>query len=1587
MSIGTLGSAGDQFRDFLGSSQQDIGLGLQAVLSSYANPDGNFIRLDQRAHNMFQLNSSEYQSIFDRDAQNQYAETWYAEYRAVLLLRAEALKKKLNRAYTQVLENSIYAPIRPNESYAPEANRDVNDIAADSPLNFYEGGAVSGPPAPTNTVIPNDDYVHPDWFSGTSKKSAGNAYDDIRQYINEKYPLDDMDGDKNVVTYNQGNQSTPAYDGGYDTSDEQGTNTSYYNLWDVGLFGSNTVYDLNTVTSSSPVWKDIELNMNVPPSTSTTHFVVGGNTNQQYYIEIPPSKTSADSGIAALLPTSVQANFNLGGGKFDKSGTPGSTPYDKMVALGIPAGQIKDLGGGQYALGPGVQFFDPRVIPTQSMFSAGSYADSSTGAIGGINTNPLLVGPPGPNASAQDVTTAPPGSFPAYQVGFVDSWYEARALQKREAQVEAAYQAYKDGMSAINTYKASKGKTPWTYEEVMDQVFTSIDSVSAPPGSPMPPGTPGTPGGPALPPGVSTSGNTFNGLMPYGYYYFPSPGPGPGLAIKHNPVNDVYMVGNDFVDSANTDPGSVYRLIYDRLSMAADPTNTPGGNSGSSALSGTSSIPGMPPPPPPPSPPSTPPASDIQVAGGSNTSHLYLPIPVGAAEMAPDGQPNINSPAGVGGLTDTTNAVPGQIANNPSGLSAMDVISKLFVGRQWDYAPGFDQNTNTTVQGSVDVAPVKYEAETISSHLMVLPGWFYDSSGSTGDVVGKALVTLPPAIDGLAWQTVASTFGLGRIDDYVNSLMGGPFFQVGGGSDSQGIYDIDGSTTKYSIAVGFGMGIGGIYWGHTSAIGTIDRIEELMDNSGVDAGNGVQGGGGGDPGPFFQTMKGSLQVLAGFGGGKPVGDMSVFPNVGLAGFHFDANIPIPIPPPVGLSFLNIPMTTYGSVSYDIMTDYMYRFLDAMKHEVVDSLSVYSYATGGGYAMDSYGMRGEYDFTEKTAYNALKKMPDLFGLVPIADMISSGVSLMGLADYNINNWDLKEDGILSGDYRHSYSAGEAREMDTGAFFTTASFLSQFQLSDMSYTYWTETHQNEEAANMDTLRMLVLTGKELMKLMGKAIFSVAGNLKWDGPWAAIVVGLLNAMLKGFQQSVNEAVMWDLLLHDQDEKGFVTSTKITQSSLKSEGYDFIEDERKLFAFDTEGGPKLGIMQKAISSLYGSFETPNQVLNGMANTRRYKPYLQGVDGRAGRQGWGGAGVGDTSNNATADQSGSGEAKVHYIARHDGDNTRYDDNWDIKTGFWADTGLGDINEVYVRKNTVSFNSAITDGLGNVTPTVTTTIDRYVGSHNRIIGRGYDGAAPLDLQSFRTGYFSKKYFGSYINPTGSELGTGATVNGNTVTYGISGTVDGRSGVNINMHGGENYYDRKNDYSMSVTSADGTVINLQREAALAPSIGGHMQLTSVDMNDPNQRFGASTQGETNALIDTIYDYMRVKADGSNAQLVKEYRDVFNLGLLDDIFISASASATTGGGITSSIRLKFRSGTSVAGVPTDLNGVPLAATAGDINLGNFETNKSGEVDGTGLLMTEPGYLGSRQYFTNTNRAIMDVYLDSYFAFKRQPKTAAK
>ncbi len=1560
MSIGSLGSSGEQFRDFLGGSQRDIGRGLQDVLSTYSNPAGNFNRLDDRSRGLFQLNNSEYQNVYNNDAQNSYAESWYQEYRAVLNLRAEALKKKLNRSYTKVLERSMYAPLRPSDKWTPQGNRDVNDISASDPLQL-PGTVVGDPVIPPNVLIDDTLYAHPDWFGpAATKGSTSDPYDDIRRYLNDKYPISDTDGDGEGWTWDDAGRE-------YDSTDNSGP-AQYYDLWaaNAGGFGSPIPLGSYDITSGGYLgtnwWKaGVATEMNVPPSTSTNNFTL--NTPGGYYAEIPSGMEADD--LLGLLPASLigaagdgyaipsssipggtQINTRTYGWKNTSSGIM-DTGNVTLVPPGGPGGWVRYV-----MITSGTRVYDPNGAVSQSLFTGGPpHAGPSGGINTGITLNPDLAvppppallddGPPGwggpgydPGDHAGESDLVDQTAIPPYQRDFVDSWLEARAVQKREAQVEAGVSAYIDGSTALAA-SGNPQANSMQYAEIMDNVFSALDTLGGATsgisgGGTSPVGPPGSGGSVTFPPNVPSGGSLdLSSTMPYGHHIIPTP---LGFTISGS-TNNIYNHGRDYTGANTGDSGSIYGIIYQRLAFAAtDPFSGPTANSGSAGLSGaTTTV----------YPPSPPAGTVGQHGSTGGTNNLYTPIPVGAAENANDAQPNINNAAGVGNLNDTMFEIPSQ-------ATTIDNISKLFVGRQWDYVPGFD---------GIGAGAVKYEADTISAHMMTLPGWYGGAADNTPGPSGP-LLTMSPPIEGYALQTAASVANWGKVDDAINFVLGGSFLRVGGGSDSSGFPDIDGNTTKYNVAVGFGMGTLGLFWGHTSAIGRVEDIEYLMT----------------DPGPLFNIVKATLGVLSTVGGAD-AGDISVFPNVGLFGTNMDFNIPIPIPIPfVGLFWLNIPMTIYGGMSWDVMTDYMQQFLDSLKHEILDSVSVYSYASSGGTAMDSYGMRGEYHFIEKGAFDTLENMPSI-GPIDFGSAAQSVVSSILGVQGSVNNADLEERMLKK---RHSYQAGEARELETGGFFTTAAFLSQFNLNQMDYSYWTATHQNEEMANMDTMRMLLVSGKEIMSFLNQAVFAAAGKLNPADPLSTVTVTVMNMLLQNLQQSVNEALMWDLLLHDQNQSGFVTSAKIMSSHLQSEGYDFIEDERKIFQNDYQVTASKGVIGSVIDNLVGSFEVPNTVLEGTANTRRYKPYLTGVDVRAGRQGWAGARAGDADTNGDgfADIT-TANAKVNPLLR---DPSQHDENWNIHDGFWQDTGLGDINEVYVRKNTVSWgtdiNGEIAGGLGNNTAanavTVDTQVDRYVGSGNRIVGRAYDGAKPLNLQEFRYGYFADKYFGSYIRDTAGAMDNIET----REMMGIDSDTDGTS--TMYLHGGKGYYDRTKMYDMSFKFAAGnSTISLSGKQALTPTLGGNIKMGTVDKNvDYQGRMGYDLTGKDNPLNAVLTEYMRVNESGSNAKLVRDFRDVFNLDLLDDIYITSSANAPTGGGVTSSIRLKFH-----GYEPDSLN--PSAGA----NLGtgiSFENDRNNQIVGTGSLVVDPGYLGRKTYFKNSSRGKMDIFLNSFFAFKRPPKT---
>ena len=117
----------------------------------------------------------------------------------------------------------------------------------------------------------------------------------------------------------------------------------------------------------------------------------------------------------------------------------------------------------------------------------------------------------------------------------------------------------------------------------------------------------------------------------------------------------------------------------------------------------------------------------------------------------------------------------------------------------------------------------------------------------------------------------------------------------------------------------------------------------------------------------------------------------------------------------------------------------------------------------------------------------------------------------------------------------------------------------------------------------------------------------------------------------------------------------------------------------------------------------------------------------------------------------------------------------------------------------------------------------------------------------------------------------------------------------------------------------------RDSSLNPSFGGGIKLMQVNTtkrdniltgalpgsgNDPQvQYFGGDVTNadpkkrKPNKMIETLYEHLHLMSDQSNAQLVREYRDVFNMGYLKHIFLTGASYAPSGGGINSTVEIRY------------------------------------------------------------------------------------
>ena len=165
------------------------------------------------------------------------------------------------------------------------------------------------------------------------------------------------------------------------------------------------------------------------------------------------------------------------------------------------------------------------------------------------------------------------------------------------------------------------------------------------------------------------------------------------------------------------------------------------------------------------------------------------------------------------------------------------------------------------------------------------------------------------------------------------------------------------------------------------------------------------------------------------------------PTIGLYGTL--VTLPIPF----------TPITIVTSTSYDLFSDIFVSFMDNLKKIMVEAVQVQSYGASSGTAFDTYASRAEYHFSEAGFSEAMKqlKIPILPGLdIDIGEAFTNilfegflGMPglLGGALDDKINDVSYQERLF---DYKHSVQGAESRETDTGAFFATTAFLSQFEI---------------------------------------------------------------------------------------------------------------------------------------------------------------------------------------------------------------------------------------------------------------------------------------------------------------------------------------------------------------------------------------------------------------------------------------------------------------------------------------------------------------------------------------------------------------
>ena len=337
--------------------------------------------------------------------------------------------------------------------------------------------------------------------------------------------------------------------------------------------------------------------------------------------------------------------------------------------------------------------------------------------------------------------------------------------------------------------------------------------------------------------------------------------------------------------------------------------------------------------------------------------------------------------------------------------------------------------------------------------------------------------------------------------------------------------------------------------------------------------------------------------------------------------------------------------------------------------------------------------------------------------------------------------------------------------------------------------------------------------------------------------------------------------------------------------------------------------------------------------------------------------------NNAKAAGNWMGDLGIpNQIIDGTSNSRRFIDGTSGVTTWSGDWSQGDINEVLVyskgvhvddmwngsgTKVVVENPNSLMDMVGGGLDSAGNPIpDRYIGSDSRIYERKYNANKALNQEVFNTNF-------------------------------LTGGVD------------RTHVDRKDLYNLSFTTSTGQTVTRTRDASLNPSFGGGFKMATIDKNKRDdvllgsapthdslaekeyQYFGGA---QPNKLISTLYEHMHLKSDMSNLQTVKQYRDVFNMGFCKHIYLTGASYATTGGGINSSIELRYKKsdGASLSIDALDTTGMYDSVDSTDTGYGIYDTATAADAQ----------YLNTYQrFFKNADKGSFDLLMNSYLAYKKR------